>query len=369
VSSGVFSFLEKIPGERITLAANQEYAWAENGVIPQGYIYADVPDANVLLERLLAGELNYSEDHPATSFQTVRETDTLRTVEFPSLSWSYIGLNLADPENPANAFDENGDPIDQGHHPLFGDVRVRRAFQNAINVEEIIDAALDGEGSVMASYDVPTSWALDPDLAPVPYDPDAARALLDEAGFTDEDGDGVRECNGCEFAEEGTPLSFELFSDDDDTSSRIGVLVQERLAEVGMEVDFAQYDFNTAIDNIVSQTFDAYILGWSGGYPADPDWRNQFTPAGDELEFGFADTSYNNPEVTQLFEEARNVAGGALEDRAEIYHEIQRILQEDQPYIWLYASNEQYAISTEFENAEVLPFQPFYNVQDWSRSG
>ena len=61
----------------------------------------------------------------------------------------------------------------------------------------------------------------------------------------------------------------------------IGTLIQDQLAQVGIKVDFQTIDFNTLLDIMDSQTFDAIILGWRNGYPDDPDATQLFTPQSD----------------------------------------------------------------------------------------
>ena len=118
-----------------------------------------------------------------TCITDIRAAPGVKAVSFPSNLWSFIGLNVADPDHPPPGLDDDGNLFDQGHHPIFGDGRVRRALQRAIDVQAIIQGAVNGEGTQMASILIPTSWAADPDLAPVPYDPALAAQMLDEAGW------------------------------------------------------------------------------------------------------------------------------------------------------------------------------------------
>jgi len=381
VTYGPFSFQSVVTGEQIALVADENY---EVDVIPAGYIYLDVPDQTVLVERFLDGDTNFIDGPPQANRADIRADGELQPYDYPGNSWDYIGLNLADPTNPQDGFetDEDGNPvlnedgsvvrIEQGNHPIFGDVRVRRAMQLGINVPEIVQGAVFGEGTQMAANELPTSWALNPDLEPIAFDPDAAAALLDEAGWTDEDGDGVRECNGCEFAEDGTPLAFTLKTNEGNSRREtIGVIVQDQLSELGFEVNFEAIDFNTLIEEFTSQTHDAYILGWRNGFPVDPDQTQLFTSLGDIVPSGFNSGSYYNERVDELMRLA-NVAtetdGCSFESRAEFYYEIQEIMQADQPYVWLYALDGMYAASGSVGGFGPFPNQPYWNVETWAIS-
>lgn len=369
VSYGPFKWVRTVASEQIALEADANY---EQPVIPQGFIYLDVPDQTVLLERFLAGETNYLNGPPQASMEEIRNTDGVQPYDYPGNSWDYVGLNLADPSNPQNGTDEDGNIIDQGLHPIFGDVRVRRAMQHAINVPDIIQGAVFGEGSQMAANELPTSWALNPDLEAIPYDAEAAVALLEEAGWLDEDGDGVRECVSCTTAEPGTPLEFTLKTNEGNSRREsIGVIIQDQLSEVGVQVNFEAIDFNTLIAEFQSQDYDAYILGWRNGFPVDPDQTQLFTEQGDIVGEGFNAQSYYNPRVSELMALANNAVetdGCSFEARAEFYYEIQELMQADQPYLWLYALNGMYAASDAVGGFGPFPNQPFWNVQDWAIS-
>lgn len=374
VTAGRFRFNEIIPGEQVALRYEENYFDAPNGVIPQGFVVVDVPDQTVEIERFLGGELNYIEGPEVARRQDLRDNDAVQYRDYAGNSWDYVGLNLADPTNPQPGLDENDQPIDQGIHPIFGDVRVRRAMQYALNVPEIVDGAVFGEGTQMASSSLPTSWAVNTSLDPIPYDVDAAIALLDEAGWTDSDGDGVRECNGCETAEAGSLLEFNLITNEGNTRREtIAVIVQDQLGQIGFKVNFEAIDFNTLIDNVFgAQTFDAYILGWRNGFPVTPDQSSLFLPASDDPEnLGNNSVSYYNPEVTELMQKANNATetnGCDFAARAEIYGQIQEILQADQPYVWLFTQDTMYAANANIENWDARANVQFFNVQDWTIS-
>ena len=361
---GPFKFAGTASGEQIALAANENFSG--DTTIPAGFLYVDVPDQTVLTERFLAGEMNFIDGPPQARRQEVRDSDN-QVFSYPGNSWDYVGLNLADPANPQNGVDDDGNILDQGHHPIFGDVRVRRAMQLAVNVPDIVDGAVFGEGSQMASGELPTSWALNQDLAPVAFDQEASAALLDEAGWVLEDGD-VRVCRGCMYAEDGAPLEFTLQTNEGNTRREaIGQIVQDQLSEVGFAVNFEAIDFNTLIDFFLSQEFDAYILGWRNGYPIDPDQTQLFTELGDVIGSGFNPGSYYNERVSELMRlanDATETNGCDPAVRAEFYGEIQEIMQEEQPYIWLYVIDGMYAAGPGVDG-----FDPRANAPLWQSTG
>ncbi|MEB2288884.1 MAG: ABC transporter substrate-binding protein [Anaerolineae bacterium] len=363
---GPFEFASFNPGEAVAVKATT--TWPDGVVIPSGFIYRDVPDQTVLAEQFLAGETNFIDGPPVQRRPDIRAAANVVAVDMPGNSWDYVGLNLADPDNPQPGRDENGNPIDQGHHPIFGDVRVRRALQHAINVEDIVSGAVFGEGSVMASSQIPTSWAKDPNLAPIPYDPDLAAQMLDEAGWP-LGPDGVRICQGCLYAEEGAPFEFELITNQGNTRREaIGQIIQDQLYDLGINVDFQAIDWQTLLDQTFgAQTFDAYVIGWRQGFPDDPDQIQLFGSANDDPANQSSNAvSYYNPRFEELSLQASTLPGCDPAERAAIYYEIEKMLQDDQPYLWLFVQNTMYAASTEVAGFSPYPNAPLWNVHTWT---
>jgi peptide/nickel transport system substrate-binding protein len=308
-------------------------------------------------------------DGPAVQSRAeIRSTEGVQPFDFPGNAWDYFAMNLADPNNPQNGLDEEGNVIDQGQHPIFGNVEVRRAIAMGIDVDAIIDAAVFGEGERMTSFIIPASWAYDGDLPPIAYDPDAAATALEEAGWVDADGDGVREATADnEFADEGTPMSFTLYTNEGNTRREaVGTLIQDQLSQIGVQVDFQTIDFNTLLDIMDAQTFDAIILGWRNGYPDDPDATQLFTPGSDVVGAGSNFTSWNNEEFTDLNNQAKSLPGCDPAERAPIYAQMQEIFQPDLPYVPLFAINGMYAAQSTVEGFDPYPSQLFWNVDTWA---
>jgi peptide/nickel transport system substrate-binding protein len=352
-------------GEEIALKAVP--TWADGPVIPAGIIFRDTGSVEDTTARFLAGEFDYLENPlycPTCIADTLAAPD-VKVVSLPGVQWDHIALNVADPDHPQPGLDADGNLIDQGHHPIFGDVRVRRAMQLAIDVQAIIQGAVNGQGTQMVSNLIPTSWAADPDLVPVPYDPESAARLLDEAGWP-LGPDGIRVCQGCPYALDGTPFAFELVTNEGNLRREaIGAIIKSQLAEMGIEVDFQAVDFYTLIAN--AQTYDATIYGWPEDFPDDPDQARMFDPIHDfPSEQGSLNaTSYYNPEFNRLSKEAFTLPGCDPTARAEIYHQIERLLQDDQPYLWLSVQNYFYAVHDNVIGFDPQPNMPWWNIHTW----
>lgn len=362
VTGGLMTFNEWRPGEQVSLLGNQSFGGAPEGFLLEGYVYKSVADQQVLVEQFLAGETNVIDTPQVGRRAEVRafaDAGSAQVYSFPGNAWDYIAMNYADPTNAQNAKDDAGNLIDQGKHPIFSDLAVRKAVSHAINVDELIEGAVFNEGSRMNAFLIPASWAYPQDLPFIEYNPDLSAQLLEEAGWVDSDGDGVRE-------KDGVKLAFTLYTNEGNSRREtIGALADDALTAIGFEVDFQAIDFNTLVDILNNQTFDAVILGWRNGYPDDPDQTSLFTSAGDVVGGGNNTTSYYNEEVEQLMKDAAGVPGCDTAARAEIYAQIQTILQDELPYVPLFVQNGFYGAAANVDGFSPYPSQLFWNVDRW----
>lgn len=369
VTAGIFQFAELRTGEYVRLTSNQDYPDAQNEFVsPDEYLYRVMEDSSAV-DEFLDGNINLIINPPETQREDIRtaaETGGVQVFEYPGTFYSYLAFNLADPANPESGLDEDGSPIDQGHHPIFGDQRVRRAIALSINVDELRDNWLFGEATRMASNLIPTSWAYDSTLPPLPYSPDSAATLLDEAGWIDEDRDGIREAHHTLYAEEGSHLQFTIYTNQGNTAREAAArMIQDQLSQIGISVEVTSLDFNTLLELVYEQRFDTFLLGWNDSLPHDPDQTDLFLPSADTPGLGSNFTSYNNPEVTESMRQARVLPGCDAETRTEIYHRIQRAMQDDPPYVWLFAQNGMYAVRSNIHGFNPYPNQPYWNIAEW----
>lgn len=378
VTSGVYNFSEYRPSETISVTANQAYVDAELGYVNNdGVIFVTVPDLTVAVERFLAGELSYI-DGPQESqreqIYTAADAGEVNVYTYPGDSWDYLAFNLADPSNPQNGYDEDGNLIDQGIHPIFGNTEVARdvryALALAVNVDEIIEGATFGEGTRIPSFSMPSSWAYNDDLDPIPFDQETAAQMLDEAGWVNSDPSdpsSVRVCDGCGTTEDGTEFRFNLMTNEENARrTAIITIAQDQWSEIGVYAEIETIEFYTMLDLMDAQEWDAYVLGWRNGYPDSPDMTQILTPAGDVVGNAYNTGSYANPEFIELNETARALPGCDQAERAELYGQMQEIAQNDVPYIFMFVRNGFYATRSEVEGFDPYPSQPFWNVDTWS---
>lgn len=374
-------------GVQVSLLADQNYTDTQLGYVsPSEWVMENVDNTTVSYERFLAGEFAY-ESIPAerqNEFRVLAEEQGFQVFEYSQNGYTYMGYNLADPNNPQPGLDENGNPIDQGLHPIFSDKLVRQAFAYAVDTAAMVGTRpndetgepatgiLEGNGYQGVTHNSLISW-VDPGLEPYPYDVDRALELLAEAGWVDNDGDGQLECNDCLYAREvdadynGTPFEFELLTNaGNQARERAGQSIREQLGQLGITVNYEAIDFGALVDKLLSQTHDTIIIGWSLGLPFDPDGRWAFSGEQDLPGAGFAFTSYNNPELNDLWRTATSLPGCDQEERLGLYQEAMQILYEDQPYLWMFASNIMVAAQGNIEGWDPLPNAATWNIDAWT---
>jgi peptide/nickel transport system substrate-binding protein len=323
----------------------------------------------VALQSIQAGEIDYTY-FQGDLFQQIQNRDNLQWEIFPQMSVNFLSLNWADPTNPQPAYDEAGNPVEQTPHPIFSDVNVRKAVAMGYNKADIL-ATLGGEQGgtpLIGAVNPGVTWAYNNDIQPYPYDPDAAKALLEEAGWVDSDGDGIRE-------KDGTTLSFTIgYSDILLFFETTALVIQDQLSDVGFEVQLEKHEWANYLEEVYNgQRYDATPMsnsGGTGGAPDADDFMTLINSRQDVPGSGNNLASYVNPEIDALIEQARSVPGCSTEERGAIYKQIQQLAYDDVAYDWTFVPN-----IWQTANKRILNFNPgpswvFYGytafVHEWA---
>lgn len=369
ISGGPYILEEWVPDEYQRFRANPTY-WRGEPPIPFLINRVIGGQAQAILS-IQSGEIDYTY-FQGDLFEQIADRSNLQWEIFPQFSVNFMSLNWADPNNPQPAYDADGNLVEQTPHPLFSDVNVRKAVAMGYNKADILETLGGPQGGTpLVSFVHPSiTWAYNTDLSPYPYDPEMAKQLLEEAGWVDTDGDGVRECRGCATAEEGTPLAFTIsYSDILKFFETTALVAQDQLNQIGFQVDLRKVEWaNYITDVYFGQQYDATPMSNSGGAggPPDPNFFSSLVRSTEDTPgSGNNLSSYVNPEVDRLLQEALTVPGCDQARRAEIYKEIQRILYEDVAYDWTFVPN-----IWQTANKRVLNFNPgpswvFYGYTSW----
>lgn len=359
---GPFQFQSWERDDNLIVTRNDSYF--EGAPYMDGMIYRVVPDAGARLAMLESGESDILAVQP-NQVAAVDSNPNLARYTWQDDGYTYIGMNYANPDNALDGLDADGNVIEQDPHPVLGDKAVRQAIAQAIDYDAIIHDIYFDQGFRQVANVLPAiTWAYADDLEPYQFNVDAAIALLEEAGWVDSDGDGVRE-------KDGVVASLELLTNaGNSTRENLGVYVQDALADIGIAVDFQAIDFGTLLERMDNQQFDMYIIGWTG-LGTDPADYAFFHSNQDIVGSGFNNISYYSAEYEELSAAGNSVAGCAPEDRAQYYKDIQALIKEDVPYVFITGSQSNVAYNKNWVGLEPFPWsastsEPVYwNVHEW----
>jgi ABC-type transport system substrate-binding protein len=337
----------------------------------QGILYTVLPTGRGEVDALFAGDVTLIANADYDRRAEILNKDDLHIASMPSQTAYYLRFNMADPTDPQPAYDEESEPLEQGRHPVLGDPAVRQAIRYAIDVQTLIDYTTNGFGTPLAGAQPPQSWAANPDLTPATYDPGRAMRLLEDAGWRDTNFDGVRECIRCAYGQQNQPLYFTLMAPDSEPASTIAnMIAQRQLRRVGISVDVGTYNTDNQLRRTTTRKrFDAYLAEDVLRYPYAPDRGGLFARDEDALETGSNDISYDNPRVDDLYRQAQAVPDCDIHARAPLYQEIEAILADDLPEIWLFSPDIMVAADDSVLNFEPLAYAPFWNINQWTVIG
>jgi peptide/nickel transport system substrate-binding protein len=336
VGTGPFRFVEWKPGEKIVLEANPDYF--EGRPYLDRVVYRIIPDESTMFLELQAGGLDTMGLNPI-QYQAQTDSPAFKRqfvkYRYPAFAYTYLGYNL--------------------NRPLFQDKRVRQALSYAINKKEIIEGVLLGLGQESTGPYKPGTWPYNAAVKRYPYDPERARTLLAEAGWTDSDGDGILD-------KDGKPFAFTIVTNQgNDQRVKSGEIIQRRFREIGVDVKLRVIEWASFLNEFINPgNFDATILGWT--VPIDPDgynvWHSSKTGPR-ELNF----VGFKNAEVDELLEKGRRTLETA--ERKQYYDRFQEILAEEQPYTFLYVPDALPVVANRFQGIEPAPAGITYNFIRW----
>ncbi|WP_042471221.1 oligopeptide ABC transporter substrate-binding protein [Bacillus ndiopicus] len=262
VTLGAFKIDRIVPGESVQYTANEHY-WKGKPKL-DGVIVKVVPPASIA-KALEAGEYDLALSFGSAQYPEIEALTNIDVLARPELYYSYLGFKLGkwDSEKKEVATDlENS---------KMGDVSLRQAMGYALNVEEVTEVFYDGlrERANAILPPVFTSFH-DASLEGYTYDPEKAKQLLEDAGFKDVDGDGIRE------DKEGKPLEIKLATmAGDDVAEQIAAFWLQNWKEVGLNVVFTDgrtIEFNSFYDKVQADdpNIDVFMGAWGVGSNPSP---------------------------------------------------------------------------------------------------
>jgi peptide/nickel transport system substrate-binding protein len=343
VGNGPFRFLRRT-GQEWVFEANPDFPAALGGPpLLDRIIYRMVPEQTSLIAEVLIGRIDVAVSIRPPQLAQLRGAEGVRIVTFPVPNWIFLAFNT--------------------RRHWFEDRDVRRALGMAIDRQALVDGIMGGMNVTGRASVTPTHWAYDPTRA-LPFNPDSSRVLLEQAGWIDRTGDGVREDAS------GRPLRFRLKVWSSAGSYRdMAEAVQAQLARIGVAVQPEVVEFNTfladvqgsAADGHMSRNFDAAIGNWTDNLLRKDDSqllhsRNRRSPR--------QWTGFNSPRIDSLLD-----ALSLNMDRQEarmLWSEYQQELLDESPLLFLFYARGINAVRDRLQGvADDDPRGPLAGLQRW----
>lgn len=246
VGTGPYKFVEWLPNEEVTLVAFEDYWDTANAPKTPNVVIRNIPNNSARLLALSAGEIQGMEGMEPRDVAAVQDNPNFKLILRPANTTGYVAFNY--------------------HVDEFNDPMVREAFATAINKTAIVDAFYGGTGMVAKEFQPPALWGYNDAIVDRPFDTDAAKKLLADAGFPD----GISEVT---FEGEKVPLEFwympvsrPYYPNPKDIATAIAA----DWAKAGINVSLQTVDWATYLDRRRLGQLPLYMLGWTGDN-GDPD--------------------------------------------------------------------------------------------------
>ncbi len=323
IGTGPFQCVEWKKDEYVRLVANKDY-WRGAPKVDE-VIFETFKNADTMVAQMKNGSLAAAVNIPEAQFASLDESAGVDTVAF--VQKGFVELSI-------NAYDS---PDSQGH-PALKDPAFRNALQWAMDREAIAKIAWSGYATPATSllpsgyYQEPLDYHWDPPAGEeYTFDIEKAKAALDEAGYTDADGDGIREY-------QGEPIELRLVAISNDVhATKMGKLVAGWLQDAGIKVDYEVTDDGSLYDMVwdmkgdkPAPSYDLCLWGpWTGD--VDPNWIfSIFTT--DQIG-DWSACYWSNEEFDSLYDAQQT----ELDEQArkDMFLRMQEIMYEESPVIFL----------------------------------
>ena len=325
VGTGPFEFSSWSFNNQLVLTRNEDY-WKGASGLP-GVVIKIIPDTETQSMMFESGELDILDlDYAADSVDRFTETYPDQIVQGPRVGIVYFTMNF------------NKEP--------FQDVRVRKAVQMSIDRQAILDALYGGRGQVEQGIFPHGLIGFNPDQEEIKYDPEAAKALLAEAGYAD-----------------GFDMEIAADSSASDTMTMALEIVSDQLAEVGIRAEIKNYDESTWLETRKSGELGSFMSTWSADYN-DPD-NFIYTFFGNEEKTRIRSINYPDTEVMERVAKARTIVNE--DERLAEYKALEeKIIHEDAAWVPMFSRLHLFAVSKRVQGFAPLwsglSDQLFYNI-------
>ncbi len=307
VGTGPFVFDSWKVKEEVVTTANPSH-WSGKRAKVDKVVYKAVPEAMTRLSMLRSGELDIAQIMPADAAKSLADDGDFH------MQTKEIGRTRFITYNSTRA--------------PFDDLKARQAFSLAVDRKAIVDHLLDGIGQPASGLYPPGLFWADETIAASPFDPDAAKKLLEEAGWKDADGDGIRERNE-------KPFSITLLTYPERAElPLIAEAIQDQLGKIGIKVELVVLPVEAAQETRSQGDFDLYLVGRGLLFVPDPDENLMLDYSSQGVgKESLGAFNWKNPKVDFYLAQARIEFN--RNKRKELYNKVQHILTENLPVCYL----------------------------------
>jgi peptide/nickel transport system substrate-binding protein len=304
--TGPYVFGEWMPDEYLILEANEDY-WSGAPNIDR-IIFQQYATEDAMIQAYLAGEVDGVTAVPATAVGTLLESSELVVTFWDSFAVEELTLN---------SYAEGTQP------ESLGDPAVRLAMEYAIDREQVGEVAYLGYFEPATTFIAPVmgDWH-NSEIDSVSFDIAMANQTLDDTGYLDSDGDGVREYS------DGTPLHYRFMMGDDAVSARVGEVIQVGLAQAGISTELQPVDYSTQLNKAFYE-YDFDLNYWYWGMDPDPDFAGVVFLC-DQL-WWWNDSGYCDEEYDAFYAASRLAVDH--QERVDAVWGMQEKIYNDRPWI------------------------------------
>ena len=350
IGTGPFTIESYDPGERVVMRRNPNY-WLKDdagNTLPylEKIVQFIVPDLEATLAKFLAGE---SDSHGVlgeefTELEPLQDEGNFTIYKRgPAFGTTFLVFNMNPGKNP-----------DTGEHYLaseklqwFRNKQFRQAVAHSIDKDRIINEVQHGLGYPQWSSISPAAGDFhNPNVRQYEYDVDKANEILDGIGWTDTDGDGIREDSA------GNEIEFTLVTNTGNSvRAKVGAIVQQGMEEIGIRADYEVVEFGDLVAQLTdSYDWEAMIIGFTGG--PDPYGGIGFWHSSEDLHLWYPNQPQPATEWEAEIDELYIMGSQELDrdQRVAYYHHAQEIAAENVPVIYTTLSERLNAVRNVFGN-------------------
>ena len=309
VGTGPFKFASWTLNDRIVMVRNEEY-WKGAAQLP-GVVIRIIPDTETQTMMFENGELDIIDlDYVTDAVDRFTATYPDQIVQAPRVGITYLTMN------------HNKEP--------FQDPKVRKAVQMAVDKQAILDALYGGRGQVEYGIIPHGLIGFNPNQTPINYDPEAAKALLAEAGYGD-----------------GFTMELSANSADSDTTTMALEIIKDQLAEVGINAEIKNYDESTWLETRKAGELGSFLATWTADFN-DPD-NFMYTFFGNEEKTTVRSINYGDTETMGRVAAARAIVNE--DERIAEYQALEeKLIHEDAAWAPMYSRMHLWAVSPRVKN-------------------